>query len=57
MLGFIAENLATIVLSAVLLAVVISIVVSLVKKKKNGKSATCGCGCSDCPSASMCHKP
>ena len=56
MLAFIAENLATILISALLLAVVAGIVAGMVKKKKSGKSAVCGCGCAGCPSAGMCHK-
>ncbi|MDD4797319.1 MAG: FeoB-associated Cys-rich membrane protein [Eubacteriales bacterium] len=56
MLAFITENLGTIVVSAVLLAVVAAIVTGMVKKRRSGKSATCGCGCEGCPSASMCHK-
>jgi hypothetical protein len=56
MLGFIAQNLATILISAVLLAVVIWISAGLIKKKRSGKSAGCGCGCANCPSASACRK-
>jgi len=56
MMAWFAENLGTLLISAVLLAVVVWIVAGLIKKKKSGKSAGCGCGCSGCPSDSLCHK-
>ncbi len=55
MLAFLTENLATIIICAVLLGIVALIIVNMVRKKKKGQSATCGCGCSECPSASVCH--
>lgn len=55
MLQFIADNLATIIVSALLLAAVIGIIASMAKKKAKGQSIGCGCGCSGCPSASSCH--
>jgi len=56
MIAFIAENLATILISSVILVLVTWISISLIKKKKSGKSVGCGCGCDSCPSASACHK-
>ncbi|MFR7741908.1 MAG: FeoB-associated Cys-rich membrane protein [Acutalibacteraceae bacterium] len=41
MLAWLAENLGTIVISAVLLAIVAAIVIYLIRQKKQGKS-TCG---------------
>lgn len=55
MLQFIADNIGTIVISALLLAVVIGIIANMAKKKAKGESMSCGCGCSGCPSASICH--
>lgn len=56
MLQFLSDNLANILISAGLLAIVVLIVANLVKKRKSGKSASCGCGCESCPSSSICHK-
>lgn len=56
MIAFIAENLATILISSVLLAVVVWISINLMRKKKSGKSVGCGCGCDSCPNAMGCHK-
>ena len=55
MLEFLADNGGTILVGVVLAAVVTAIVVYMRRKKKSGRSP-CGCGCSDCPSAGMCHK-
>ena len=56
MIAFLADNLATILISAALLAVVVLIAINLTKKKKKGGASGCGCGCESCPSASMCHR-
>ena len=50
MFAWLAENLGTIVISAVLLAIVAAIVIYLIRQKKQGKS-TCGAGCAHCCSA------
>lgn len=55
MLGFVCQNWGTIVIGTVLFAMVALIAGKLVRDRKKGKSS-CGCGCSDCPSAGMCHK-
>ncbi len=55
MLAFLTANLGNIIVSLALIVIVTLIVVNLVGKKKKGQS-TCGCGCSNCPSAGMCHK-
>lgn len=52
---FIGMNLATIIVSLLLLFVVILIIHRLVKNRQKGLSS-CGCGCKDCPSSSMCRK-
>ncbi|HPU45080.1 MAG: FeoB-associated Cys-rich membrane protein [Clostridiaceae bacterium] len=57
MFQIIADNIATIVISALLMAAVISIIAGMAKKKAKGESVSCGCGCSGCPSASLCHVP
>ena len=53
--GFIMNNLSTIIISAVLAVVFILIIANMIKKKRAGKSVSCNCGCSGCPSASVCH--
>lgn len=55
MLSWLSENLATIIICIVLAAIVALIIVKLIKDKKKGKKS-CGCGCSNCPSAGMCHQ-
>ena len=54
-MGFVSENLGTIIVAALLLAAVARIVFSLIRKKKSG-SPSCGCGCGDCPMHGSCHK-
>ena len=54
MFAWIAQNLGTIVISAVLLVVVIAIVRYLIRQKKQGKSS-CGAGCAHCSNAGCCH--
>lgn len=55
MLAWISENIATIIVCAVLIAIVALIIVRLIRNKKQGKTS-CGCGCSNCPSAGICHQ-
>lgn len=55
MLAFLAANWGNIIVMAVLALVIVLIVRNLIGNKKKGKSS-CGCGCSNCPSAGMCHK-
>ncbi len=55
MFSWIVSNLATIVICLVLAAVVCAVILSLLRAKKQGKTS-CGCGCSGCPSAGICHK-
>ena len=54
MLQWLAENLGTILISAVLLAVTVSICVYLIRQKQKGKS-TCGCNCAHCAMHGQCH--
>ncbi|MBQ8825401.1 MAG: FeoB-associated Cys-rich membrane protein [Ruminococcus sp.] len=55
MLEWISQNLATIIISVIVIAVVATIIIKMMRDKKNGKTS-CGCGCDNCPSSSMCHK-
>ena len=55
MLNFLAANLGNIIVSAILILMVALVIVNLLRKKKKGQT-TCGCGCSNCPSAGICHK-
>ena len=54
MFAWIAQNLGTILVSAVLLVSVIAIVRYLIRQKKQGKSS-CGAGCAHCANAGCCH--
>ena len=45
-------NLPTMIIGLVVLAAFVAVVVHLVRRRKKGG---CGCGCSGCPSAGMCH--
>ena len=54
MLAWIAQNLGTILISAVLLVIVIAIVRYLIRQKKQGKSS-CGCNCAHCAMHGQCH--
>lgn len=48
--------LATVIISVILAGIIALILFRLVKNKKQGKTS-CGCGCSTCGMADMCHKP
>ena len=54
MLAWIAQNLGTILISAVLLVIVIAIVRYLIRQKKQGRSS-CGCNCAHCAMHGQCH--
>lgn len=54
MLSFIAENFGTILVAVIIAALVILIIRKMSKDRKKGKTS-CGCGCSNCPSAGVCH--
>jgi hypothetical protein len=55
MIDFIVSNLGTIIVGLIVLAIIVAIIVKKIKDRKAGKSS-CSCGCSNCPSSSMCHK-
>ena len=46
-MGFIAQNIGTIIVGLILLAIVALIVRKLVRDKRSGKGG-CGCGCESC---------
>ena len=54
MIGFIVDNLATILLSAVIFGLFIGIIVKLVRDRRKGKSS-CGCNCAHCAMHGSCH--
>ena len=54
MLGWITENIGTIVIALVLAVIVVCIVRSLIKDRKQGKSS-CGGNCGHCPMGGSCH--
>lgn len=55
MLAWIAENLATIIISLALIGLVAGIIIVIIKDKKKGKS-TCGGSCGHCPMGGCCRK-
>ena len=55
MFAWIAQNLGTILVSAVLLVIVIAIVRYLIRQKKQGKSS-CGAGCAHCANAGLLYE-
>ena len=55
MFAWLAENLGTIVISAVLLAIVAAIVIYLIRQKKAGQKAPAALGCAHCANAGCCH--
>lgn len=55
MISWLANNLATVLISLVLLLLIAGIIVVLVKDKKKGRSS-CGGNCGHCPMSGSCHK-
>ena len=57
MFRWLAANSGTVIICAVLVAIVAAIIAGMIRKKKQGKSMTCGCGhCAACPMQGSCHK-
>lgn len=54
-MGWLIENLGTIIALAILIAVILLIAVKLIKDKKKGK-LSCGCNCAYCAMTSSCHE-
>lgn len=55
MLEFLQNNLGTILVALALVGISLAIIIKAIKNKKQGKSS-CGCNCSGCSMASICHK-
>lgn len=55
MIGFIVDNLATILISAVIFGLFIGIIVKLVRDRRKGKSS-CGCDCGHCSLSDCRHR-
>lgn len=55
MVTFLMNNWGSILVGTILAALIIGVMIKLRRDKKRGKSS-CGCGCENCPSHSMCHK-
>ena len=55
MMTALAGNLGTILVLVILVVIIGSVVYTLIRKKREGKTS-CGCGCSSCPSAGICHR-
>lgn len=54
-MNFIMNNLGTIIVGLVVATIVGAIIVNMIRKKKNGESIGCSCGCGNCPSKGICH--
>ncbi|NLX75816.1 MAG: FeoB-associated Cys-rich membrane protein [Clostridiaceae bacterium] len=54
MIEFLKNNLSTIIISAILLFITVSVIYRRIRDRKAGKMS-CGCGCSSCEAASICH--
>ena len=53
MIGWLLNNIGTVIVSLVLAAVIFLIIFKLIKDKKQGRSS-CGCGCEHCAMAGKC---
>jgi len=56
MLAWLQSNYGTILICAALAAVVAAIARHMIVGKKQGKGASCGCGCKNCAMQGLCHK-
>ena len=56
MIAWLTENAATLAVVLVLALVVALVVRKLVLDRRAGRTS-CGCGCANCPSQGICHKP
>lgn len=54
MLDFLSNYWGTLVIGVIVAAAVVLIVLKMARDKKKGRTS-CGCGCSGCPSAGICH--
>lgn len=54
-MGFIMENLSTVIVGLILLGIVALSIHSIVKMKKAGKSVLCGGSCGGCSGACGCR--
>ena len=55
-MGWLKDNLGTIIVSLVLASAVILIIVKMIRDKKKGKTSS-GCGCAGCAMRASCHSP
>ena len=55
MLSFLKANIATIVVVLLIIIAVILVIISMNKRKKSGKSLTCGGNCESCVMRNNCN--
>ncbi len=55
MLEFLSKNWGSITVLILVIGAAVFAIMKMYSNKKQGKTS-CGCGCSSCPSASICHK-
>ena len=53
-MAWFADNLGTILLSAVLIVIVALIIRKQIRDRLSGRTS-CGCGCENCASRGLCH--
>ena len=53
-MAWLADNLGTILLSAVLIVIVVLVIRKQIRDRLSGRTS-CGCGCENCASRGLCH--
>ncbi len=53
-MDFIVNNIGSVAVGLAVAALVVLLSYKLISDKKKGRSS-CGCGCSGCPNAGLCH--
>lgn len=53
-MGWLTDNLATIIVSIILIVIVALIIRKQIRDRLAGRSS-CGCGCENCASRGICH--
>ncbi len=54
MSDFFVNNFGTVIVGVLVLALLVFAAIKLISDRKKGKTS-CGCGCSECPNAGLCH--
>ncbi len=54
LLSFIQDNIGSIIVGVIVVAIIVFAAWRVILDKKQGRSS-CGCSCSSCPNAGLCH--